>query len=88
MAQSQLLSLRSTCTRLMVGATVFVQGRVQYVRPDGRVNITLRGSRTERQDDDSEVIYTYLVNRGGGIWFIWIPSPPLDVTDYARGRFF
>ncbi|WP_078390923.1 CvfB family protein [Shouchella patagoniensis] len=43
-----------------------VHGRVQFVRDDGRVNITQRQLRTDQQKDDADVILAFLEARKAG----------------------
>ncbi|KGA98468.1 hypothetical protein AJ85_02820 [Alkalihalobacillus alcalophilus ATCC 27647 = CGMCC 1.3604] len=60
----------------------FVTARVQFVRPDGRVNVTMKGSRTEQQSEDSERIFAYLVERGGAM-----PYTDKTAPDDIKARF-
>ncbi|WP_100406726.1 CvfB family protein [Bacillus solitudinis] len=56
-----------------------VSVRVIYVRPDGRLNVTMRPLRSEQQEDDAEKIYQYLQGRGGSMPY-WDKTPPEDIS--------
>ncbi|MCM3761544.1 S1-like domain-containing RNA-binding protein [Alkalihalobacillus oceani] len=56
----------------------YVQARVIFVREDGKLNVTARPLRSERQQEDSERIYDYLVERGGSMPY-WDKTPPEDI---------
>ncbi len=47
----------------------YVKGRVIAVKPDGSLNISLRGRVHEALDDDAEMILTYLRSVGGEMGF-------------------
>ncbi|WP_017728431.1 CvfB family protein [Halalkalibacterium ligniniphilum] len=55
-----------------------VNGRVLFVREDGRLNITTFPPRKERQYDDAEVVYEYLLSRGGSMPY-WDKTTPEDI---------
>lgn len=59
-----------------VGQTV--TGRIVDVHDDGSVNVSLLGRRTERQKDDAESIYDYLMIRGGKMPY-WDKSLPEEI---------
>ncbi len=59
-----------------VGQTV--TGRIIDVHDDGSVNVSLRGRRVERQKDDAEQIYDYLMIRGGKMPY-WDKSLPEEI---------
>ncbi|MDQ0217820.1 hypothetical protein ELQ35_13645 [Peribacillus cavernae] len=43
----------------------YVEGRVIDIKEDGSLNVSLLPFKQEKMADDSQVIYNYLVNRGG-----------------------
>ncbi|MCM3549772.1 Nucleic acid-binding protein [Niallia circulans] len=55
-----------------------IHGRVQFVRDDGRVNITQRLLRTEQQKEDADRILAFLAERKGGMPYT-DKSPPEDI---------
>jgi len=59
-----------------VGETV--TGRIIDVHDDGSVNVSLLGRRTERQKDDAENVYDYLMARGGKMPY-WDKSLPEEI---------
>lgn len=55
-----------------------IQVRVQFVREDGRINITMHPIRSEQQEEDAERIYQFLKERGGSMPY-WDKTPPEDI---------
>lgn len=55
-----------------------VSGRIIDVHEDGSVNISLLGSRVERQQDDAERVFEYLMSRGGQMPY-WDKSLPEEI---------
>jgi predicted RNA-binding protein (virulence factor B family) len=52
--------------------------RVQYVREDGRINVTMNPLRSIQQEEDADRIYSYLKNRGGSMPY-WDKTPAEDI---------
>ncbi|MFC0473429.1 S1 RNA-binding domain-containing protein [Halalkalibacter kiskunsagensis] len=52
--------------------------RVQYVREDGRINVTMNPKRSEQQEEDADRIYSFLQERGGSMPY-WDKTPPEDI---------
>ncbi|TWI56373.1 CvfB family protein [Halalkalibacter nanhaiisediminis] len=59
----------------------YIRARVLFVREDGRMNVTTRPLRSEQQEEDSERIYAFLLERGGSMPY-WDKTPPEDI--FAR----
>ncbi|MFC0557986.1 CvfB family protein [Halalkalibacter alkalisediminis] len=55
-----------------------IQARVQFVREDGRINVTMNPIRSEQQEEDAERIYQFLKERGGSMPY-WDKTPPEDI---------
>ncbi|GAE33338.1 CvfB family protein [Halalkalibacter akibai] len=55
-----------------------IQTRVQFVREDGRINVTMMPKRSEQQDEDADRIYAFLQERGGSMPY-WDKTPPEDI---------
>ncbi|MCI2253050.1 S1-like domain-containing RNA-binding protein [Domibacillus sp. PGB-M46] len=55
-----------------------VTGRIIAVHDDGSVNVSLLGRRVERQKDDAENVYDYLMSRGGQMPY-WDKSLPEEI---------
>ncbi|GAF65990.1 S1 RNA-binding domain-containing protein [Alkalihalobacillus trypoxylicola] len=60
----------------------FITGRVAYVRPDGRINLSLKPIRSVQQKEDSERIFSYLIERGGAM-----PYSDKSNPDDIKARF-
>ena len=56
----------------------YIEARVQYVREDGRINVTMNPIRSEQQQEDAERIYHFLKERGGSMPY-WDKTPPEDI---------
>ncbi|WP_227934891.1 CvfB family protein [Alkalihalobacillus deserti] len=56
----------------------YIQVRVQFVREDGRINVTMNPIRSEQQEEDAERIYHFLKERGGSMPY-WDKTPPEDI---------
>lgn len=56
----------------------YIHARVNFVRDDGRINVTTRPLRSEQQEEDSERIYAFLQERGGSMPY-WDKTPPEDI---------
>ncbi|MDT8861436.1 S1-like domain-containing RNA-binding protein [Alkalihalobacillus sp. MEB130] len=55
-----------------------LQVRVQFVRDDGRINVTMNPLRSEQQEEDADRIYSFLLERGGSMPY-WDKTPPEDI---------
>lgn len=67
----------------------YVEGRVIDIKEDGSLNISLMPFRQERMSDDSQVIYNYLLNRGGAMPYS-DKTPPEDIQFHfglSKGAF-
>lgn len=58
-----------------------IHGRVQFVREDGRVNLTQRQLRTDQQKDDSAMILAFLEDRKGDGMPYTDKSSPEDIKE-------
>ncbi|WP_052144510.1 CvfB family protein [Halalkalibacter okhensis] len=56
----------------------YITARVQFVREDGRLNVTMNPLRSEQQEEDAERIYAFLQERGGSMPY-WDKTPPEDI---------
>ncbi|BAB05048.1 S1 RNA-binding domain-containing protein [Halalkalibacterium halodurans] len=66
-----------------------ITARVLYIREDGRINVTTFPVRTERQKGDADVIFDYLLSRGGAMPFS-DRTPPEDIKkrfDMSKASF-
>ncbi|WP_409301093.1 S1 RNA-binding domain-containing protein [Peribacillus sp. SCS-155] len=53
----------------------FVEGRVIDIKDDGSLNISLHPFKQDKMESDSEVIYNYLISRGGAMPYSDKSSP-------------
>ncbi|SFC78389.1 hypothetical protein SAMN05443252_106149 [Bacillus sp. OV322] len=67
----------------------YVEGRVIDSKEDGTLNVSLHPFKQDKMDEDSEVIYKYLMNRGGAMPY-GDKTPPEDISFHfglSKGAF-
>ncbi|MCD8503136.1 MAG: S1-like domain-containing RNA-binding protein [Bacillaceae bacterium] len=78
------LHFQETDEELHLGQTL--QGRVTFVRDDGRINISVKPRSHERRDVDAEKIYEFILKRDGGMPYTDQSDPAIIKQKFGMSK--
>ena len=79
-----LVQKKELTTRLEIGQQI--QARVKSVRPDGKLDLSLRKKAYLQMDEDAEKIYKYIENNGGQLGYTDKAKPEVIREDFQMSK--
>lgn len=79
-----LVQKKELTTRLKIGQQI--QARVKSVRPDGKLDLSLRKKAYLQMDEDAEKIYKYIENNGGQLGYTDKAKPEVIREDFQMSK--